>query len=50
MTGAGSIKALDLQHWHITVIALYEVTIGVASICLRDEIYYIVAVYISYVG
>ena len=49
MTGAGSIKALDLQHWHINikVIVLYEVTIGVASICLRDEICYIVAVYIS---
>ena len=40
MTGAGSIKALDLQHWHIKeVIALYEVTIGVASICLRDDVY-----------
>ena len=47
MAGAASIKALYLQHWHINVIALYEVNIGVASICLRDEIYYIVAVYIS---
>ena len=38
MTGAGSIKALYLQHWYIKVIALYDVTIGVASICLGDEI------------
>ena len=53
MTGAGSIKALALDldlDCHIRVMTLYEVTIGVASICLRDEIYYIVAVYISYVG
>ena len=47
MTGAGSIQvlALDLDG-HIRVMPLYEVTIGMASICLRGDKLYSISIYL----
>ena len=47
MTGVGSIKALAVDlDCHIRAMALYEVTIGMASICLRGDKPYFISIYL----